>query len=953
MGKNKFQSITLALALLSSTFAKAQNLTLTYTVNDGTSTITKACDTGKLQEVLGEDFKHVTTLKIEGALDVNDVKAIRLMAGSDEYDNSQNTTYGQVADLIKEKMQEEKGITSEADFIAYLNSAFGNLKVIDLSQASFLALDEPTAEESDEVTNTPVNLFLTTTKKDDLTSNYTEDIAGLPQVVSRVVYVNTGAQLPEFLFSNCDKLEKVTLNDAAAISGYAFRNCDHLKECTNLVGTNDKITLIGASAFAYCKNFDIVSTSNTEGNLPVNLDKIGNGAFSHCSQGDPATTGISAVTIPSNVTVIDMGAFDCCQNLKKLTFDGSLTATYPEAKELNISNRAFADCHHMVIQGDGKLPNRIVNILDMAFANNSTPQISLPVNSTLTGQLHEATFNGETAKEIGGITYGAFGWCGKMVDLKVPANITHIQSNVFQDCQSLTNITFDAPENIVSIGGHAFFNDKSLQNQFTKLTNVKEIGEAAFQDCKLLTNDDANTLLSQVTRIENFTYQGCDLLSDITINKGVDYIGDGAFANDLNLTRITVSSPKIEAYNLRYTRHEDAIFDADGKDTGEKKIYWQYDNVNPFKGINANKVQLVFDGDAETNYTNYRNDIETTNKVGEPTNIEKKGNAFMYLLTKTMTSTYDTNKAYDVAPQLHADVKFTRTFKAGWNTLVLPFELTRTRDLQQENGDCGNGTRILKEALNTTHNDKFVVSVYRGLKKDEEDPDKNCFMLLKYSDVWAGIFSFEPLLIRMTQEDIDAAVDNTYTFTDVDTNIRHGNPSISYQAEEMQNLIGTNFNGSSAGDEHPNHFTGNHKDQHGPFEKCTYDEFFFTGKLTTQTISDLSEENGSDNFLRIGDYIIQGNTFVKCESGKSYGVKAFCGYFKRFTDTDSEAAKHNININYVDDEGQTTAIDEIDGEQSHTTNAPIYNLSGQLVGYDSNALVKGIYICNGKKFIVK
>lgn len=940
MGKLKIQALILVLAFMSCTLAKAQaqTQTLTYSV-DGGAESEKNFETGKLQEALGDDFKNVTSLTIVGALNVNDVKALRLMAGGDEYDISKNTTYAQVADVIKEKLT-EKNITSETEFNNYLKSAFGKLQTLDLSKASFLALDN--------TEDTNVNVFLTTTKQDNLVDNTVVTKDGKESITSRSLSVTTGVQLPEFIFSNCDNLKTVTLNAASTISGYAFRNCDELKECTNLIGSNEDITVIGASAFAYCKNFDIVSTTNTNGELPKNLIQIGNGAFSHCSQGDPVTSGISAVMIPASVTVVDMGAFDTCLNLKKLTFDGSLEDTAPTAKELNIANRAFADCKSMVIQNDGKLPNRIVNILDLAFASNSTPKISLPVNSTLTGQLHEGTFNGETVKEIGGINYGAFGWCGKMTELDVPANITHIQNTVFQDCQELTTINFTAPENIVSIGGHAFHNDGKLKDQFNKLTNVTTIGEAAFQDCKSLTNEDANSLLSKVTRIENFTYQGCTSLTDITINKGVNYIGDLAFAGDANMQKITVSSEKIEAYDQKY---EEEIT---RNDKGEEiKREWKYMDKNPFQGMNPNHVQLVFEGDAATNYTNYRNDIQSTNEVGDPKQIERKGNAFMFLLTKTLESTNSTDKKYDVAPQLHADVKLVRTFKEGWNTLVLPFEITRQKDQGTEGADSGNGTGILKEALNTTNDKKFVVSVYRGLKENgNEEP---CFMFLKYSDVWAGIYSFEPLLIRMTKADIEAAENNTYTFTDVDVNMRHTSSSNTvYTAEQMQDIMGKNFNGKNNDDEHPDYFTGNHKDGGAFNNVCTYDKYYFTGTLTTQTITLKDDTYDKNAFLNDGDYIIQSNTFVRCTKGKGYGVKAFYGYFKRFHDEGSEdQAAKNIGIGYVDDNGEITAIDEIDGVPVHTTNARIYNLNGQMVGTDTSTLSKGIYIMNGRKFIVK
>lgn len=51
-------------------------------------------------------------------------------------------------------------------------------------------------------------------------------------------------------------------------------------------------------------------------------------------------------------------------------------------------------------------------------------------------------------------------------------------------------------------------------------------------------------------------------------------------------------------------------------------------------------------------------------------------------------------------------------------------------------------------------------------------------------------------------------------------------------------------------------------------------------------------------------------------------------------------------------DGQTTSISKLNAGEVET-NAPVYNLNGQLVGNGSAKLAKGIYIQSGKKFIVK
>lgn len=58
---------------------------------------------------------------------------------------------------------------------------------------------------------------------------------------------------------------------------------------------------------------------------------------------------------------------------------------------------------------------------------------------------------------------------------------------------------------------------------------------------------------------------------------------------------------------------------------------------------------------------------------------------------------------------------------------------------------------------------------------------------------------------------------------------------------------------------------------------------------------------------------------------------------------------------YDENGNETTAIDKLDGEElpSIYDDDKVYNMAGQYVGKSLDSLPKGIYIMNGKKFIVK
>lgn len=385
--------------------------------------------------------------------------------------------------------------------------------------------------------------------------------------------------------------------------------------------------------------------------------------------------------------------------------------------------------------------------------------------------------------------------------------------------------------------------------------------------------------------------------------------GGGAFAGNSALKKVIVHSAQIDARSY------------DGED-------------NIFYDMEPNDVQVVFVGAAEDHYKNYRNDIKDGNNVYK--------NAFMYLLTKTLD---ENSTDYTVVPQRHADVRLKRTFKEGWNTLVLPFG-ARYLAGDTETAGCA---RIFQKALNVSGDDSFMIAAYRGLAKNKANPDNSTFYFLKYANYDTDpLDECEPLLIKMRQEDIENA-QGVYTFEDVELNY---DADKSYTAEEAKKRMGK--------DEKGEYFTGNQDHElNDKFKNCTYGDFYFTGTLHLQ------QGNATEGsaFIAPGDYIIQNNTFVKCFEGTKYGLKGFRGYFKQMpSDGTSDGTSggtlgaKGIGICLVDSNGVVSSIHQVDGVSlTPASVAPVavYNLSGQQVGNSLSTLAKGVYIVNGKKFVKK
>lgn len=644
--------------------------------------------------------------------------------------------------------------------------------------------------------------------------------------------------------------------------------------------------------FQNCKNLQHVDLSN--------MTEIGKWAFNNCA--------LTEITIPASVTIIQEEAFENCSALKTLKFEAGTS-------ELVLKELAFHGCGNMDLADDGVLPSRIISIADHTFKKCGITKLTLPQNNKLTGVSRQLDFNGVQTDKMGALGYGAFFECRNLTDLTIPANVTVINEVVFQDC-NLKNVTFAVATKITEIQKYAFANNQNLAGIFAdkNFDNLETIGEGAFLNCFKLTDADFNTLTKNVTRIERETFRNChDGLKTIDIHSGITFIGDGAFADNTAVTKVIV--------------HRGTQIDAQSYD-GTHGIFL---NMDP------NKVQVVFADEAETNYKVYRDNI----KVGE----EDKGpNAFMYLLTKTLN---ENATDYTVVAQRHADVLLKREFKAGWNTLVLPFgaRVIAGRDV--------DAAEIFKNALHTTDAEGFMIAAYRGLAKNDEHPDNSTFYFLQYADYTKPLDEFEPLLVRMTQKDIDNAKgkgkEEVYTFEDVELNY-DGDNDTEYTAEGAKGRMGKRDDGG--------YFDGNYdKTANDKFGKCSYDDFYFTGTLYKQQCT---AENSA--FIAPGDYIIQDNTFVKCLKDRKYGLKGFRGYFKQKKKPSGETsggtspAKGNIGICLVDSNGVVSSIHQVDGVSLTSASvAPVavYNLSGQQVGNSLSTLAKGVYIVNGKKFVKK
>lgn len=611
------------------------------------------------------------------------------------------------------------------------------------------------------------------------------------------------------------------------------------------------------------------------------------------------------------MTVGDEGNISYFANadkLKKITIlsgDEAVDITDNAVKDkplLNIVGQyMFSNCYSLSTQYINRLIKGVTEIKNNAFS---------------AGDEHRDDFSNEADNKMA---------------IEIPSSVTKIGDQAFWNRVKVTGLNIQGNGGNLKIGSEAFKGCDELNVLTMDKAKITVLGTGVFRECRSMTNEFVDGVLQNYAVngekkiIPAYLFFGCNgydghdgsdanknvcTFTQLDIPASFTKIEQGAFADNPNVTKIIVhSGTQIDAQTYDGNNGKDGIF---------------Y-NMDP------NKVQVVFEGEADAHYKVYRENI----KVGG----EDKGpNAFMDLLTKTLD---ENDEDYTVVAQRHADVRLKRTFKAGWNTLVLPFGARHGDGREDGAGDCA---RIFQKALNLSNKPEgFMIAVYRGLAKNDAHPDNSTFYFLQYTGYDENpLDEFEPLLVRMTQEDI--AADGVYTFKDVELNYDVDNKT-SYTAADAKKRMGLRDTGG--------YFDGNYDHEaNDKFKKCTYKDFYFTGTLYKQQ----GTASEGSAFIAPGDYIIQNNTFVKCLEGTNYGLKGFRGYFKKQKPSSSSPAKGNIGISLVDRNGVVSSIHQVDGTSltpASVAPAAVYNLSGQQVGNSLSTLAKGVYIVNGKKFVKK
>ncbi|MBR0530579.1 MAG: leucine-rich repeat protein [Ruminococcus sp.] len=361
---------------------------------------------------------------------------------------------------------------------------------------------------------------------------------------SRCEKILTGA------FSNCSSLVSIELPDAnTVIDASAFYGCTKLEK----VVVSDQLSNVGASAFKGCTVLSLYPRSDTAKTknkvvLPSTWQELSAETFRGC-------TGLTHADI-SPVTKMGDYVFESCTSLLDIAVPDAITA---------IPKYTFQNCKSLK---DVVVSRDLGTVYDYAFQNCISLETLTPSNAS------KLAYTFQFPASLGGVQQCGFQKCSafKYINFTDDSQFAVVGKSSFSECTSLlgsnvggnANDTISMPKGVKVIQDSAFRGDTSLDkitflgevstvdtSAFEKCTNLEEVimndtitqvGQSAFRECtslkKMPTTPSGQTAFSNITIIQNSTFDGCTALEDAFIPKNVAQIGQNAFSRCTALTSV-------------------------------------------------------------------------------------------------------------------------------------------------------------------------------------------------------------------------------------------------------------------------------------------------------------------------------------------------------------------------------------------------------------------------------
>ena len=189
---------------------------------------------------------------------------------------------------------------------------------------------------------------------------------------------------------------------------------------------------------------------------------------------------------------------------------------------------------------------------------------------------------------------------GHNMAIVIPSSVTKIGSQAFYNRLKVTGLTINGKnDGSLEIGSEAFRGCDELHDLSLNNAKITSLGTGVFRDCRSMTTEFVKGVLENYAanangekKIPAYLFYGCNgqnghscTFTELDIPASFTGIEKAAFADNPQVTKVIVrSGTQIDARTY------------DGKD-------------GIFYGMVPNKVQVEFQGDAESNYKVYRENI--------------------------------------------------------------------------------------------------------------------------------------------------------------------------------------------------------------------------------------------------------------------------------------------------------------------------------------------------------
>ena len=391
----------------------------------------------------------------------------------------------------------------------------------------------------------------------------------------------------KYMFYQCNSLTEITIpNTVKAMEQQAFYYCSQLSKVTFAEGNDSNGLILTGGVYgsqygtSYYPVFDRCDNL-TQIAFPKRLETLG--AYALCSTNISQITfseggllteigqyalsmsGISSVVIPASVVTIGDYAFSRCTKLTSVTFaaDGALEI-------INSGVFQYTGVNSVVI------PANVTRIGNSAFAYSSLKSVTFAEGSVCSS-IGYAAFRDSLIESI------AIPASVENIGEDIPAAGGPLHGYAFDGCRNLKSLTFDTGSKLKNIYNYAFRNTALTKFSFPSSENEITLGNSLFFGCSELTEiyisesvksnlDKALAGMPSLEKLEiaatNDSYkvdselplvsnQSGDSIfyfftaldgknAELVIPEGTYYIGDNAFKNQVDLTKVTIPSSVLE-----------------------------------------------------------------------------------------------------------------------------------------------------------------------------------------------------------------------------------------------------------------------------------------------------------------------------------------------------------------------------------------------------------------------